>query len=66
MERFPYIITAGGMLLGWIAGQMAVTDPAIKQWFSVTKPMEYGAAVFGALLVLCVGLYLQKRNQTAH
>jgi len=23
MDRFPWIITAGGMLLGWIAGQMA-------------------------------------------
>ncbi len=27
MERFPLIITAGGMLLGWIAGGMFVTDP---------------------------------------
>jgi len=27
MERFPFIITAGGMLLGWIAGGMLVTDP---------------------------------------
>jgi predicted tellurium resistance membrane protein TerC len=29
MDRFPVIITAGGMLLGWIAGTMAVTDPAL-------------------------------------
>lgn len=28
MERFPLIITLGGMLLGWIAGGMMVTDPA--------------------------------------
>ena len=27
MERFPFIIVAGGMLLGWIAGGMLVTDP---------------------------------------
>jgi hypothetical protein len=27
MERFPSIIVAGGMLLGWIAGGMLVTDP---------------------------------------
>jgi hypothetical protein len=27
MERFPIIIVAGGMLLGWIAGGMLVTDP---------------------------------------
>ena len=28
MDRYPVIITVGGMLLGWIAGTMAVTDPA--------------------------------------
>lgn len=27
MERYPLIIVAGGMLLGWIAGGMLVTDP---------------------------------------
>ncbi len=30
MDRFPMIITLGAMLLGWIAGQMAYTDPAVK------------------------------------
>ena len=29
MDRFPVIITVGGMLLGWIAGTMLVTDPAL-------------------------------------
>jgi YjbE family integral membrane protein len=29
MDRFPFIIILGGMLLGWIAGTMAVTDPAV-------------------------------------
>ena len=61
MDRFPWIITVGGMLLGWIAGQMAATDPAVKSWFAVTKPMEYGAAITGALFVLAVGMVLQKR-----
>ncbi len=60
MDRFPHIITLGGMLLGWIAGQMAITDPAVKQWFAATKTMEYSAALAGALIVLSVGLYLQK------
>ena len=32
MERWPIIITIGGALLGWVAGEMAVTDPAIKDW----------------------------------
>ena len=32
MDRFPFIITAGGMLLGWIAGSMAHSDPALVAW----------------------------------
>ncbi|HMA90524.1 MAG TPA: TerC family protein, partial [Burkholderiales bacterium] len=32
MERFPVIITLGGALLGYIAGEIMATDPAIKSW----------------------------------
>ena len=40
MERFPLIIVAGGMLLGWIAGGMLVTDPVftnIDKWTWMPK-----------------------------
>lgn len=40
MERFPFIITAGGMLLGWIAGGMFVTDPVFvhpEKWLWMPK-----------------------------
>ncbi len=63
MDRFPVIITLGGMLLGWIAGQMAFTDPAVKGWMpAADKSWEYGAAVAGALLVLATGKLLQRRH----
>src|SRR5215207_5097680 len=32
MERFPIIITFGAALLGWLAGEMFVSDPAIVDW----------------------------------
>jgi predicted tellurium resistance membrane protein TerC len=70
MARFPIIITAGGMLLGWIAGGMLVTDPAFAnpdQWnwmfkLPQTDVVRYGAAVAGALLVLVVGKKLAARH----
>ncbi|KQP13134.1 TerC family protein [Pseudorhodoferax sp. Leaf267] len=40
MERYPLIITLGGMLLGWIAGGMLVTDPAFvhpDKWLFMPK-----------------------------
>jgi YjbE family integral membrane protein len=64
MDRFPMIITLGGMLLGWIAGTMAVTDPAIISYMpqvlneagkSVIQPaVSYGAGIAGAVLVLAI------------
>ena len=33
MERFPIIITLGAALLGYLAGEMIVSDPKMVEWF---------------------------------
>lgn len=70
MDRFPVVITLGGMLLGWIAGTMAVSDPAlggfIEQAKGVATPaVHYSAGVLGALAVLAVGSWLKRRHLAA-
>lgn len=60
MERFPIVITLGAMLLGWIAGQMAYSDPAIKAYLPASATWSYAAAVGGALLVLALGTWLNR------
>ena len=62
MDRFPIIITLGGMLLGWIAGTMAHTDPALKVYLPQTAVWNYGLGVAGALFVLLLGMALKKRR----
>jgi YjbE family integral membrane protein len=62
MDRFPVIITLGGMLLGWIAGQMMYTDPGVKPYLPDAKTWEYAAAIAGALLVLAIGKAAQWRK----
>lgn len=62
MERLPIIITLGAALLGWLAGEMFVTDPAIAGWFSAN--LSHPGLVFGigcALLVVAVGKWLHHR-----
>lgn len=61
MDRFPVIITVGGMLLGWIAGTMAHGDPALVHWLPQTAAWNYGFGIAGALLVISMGMLLQKR-----
>ncbi len=71
MDRFPAVITVGGMLLGWIAGSMAVGDPAASSFIPQAGPGEatasvrYAAGIAGALLVLALGMWL-KRRQAPH
>lgn len=61
MDRFPLIITLGAMLLGWIAGSMAHSDPAVRDWLPQTPVWNYGLGMAGALVVLAIGLLLRKR-----
>jgi YjbE family integral membrane protein len=61
LDRFPTLVWAGAALLGWIAGEVIATDPAVKDAIVV----DYGAAVahrvaisasiLGAMLVLIAG-----------
>ena len=62
MDRFPMIITLGGMLLGWIAGTMAHTDPGIAPRLPVGTVWNYAFGAAGALLVLAIGKLMQKRS----
>jgi len=56
MNRFPIIITLGGGVLGWVAGEMAVTDPAIGGWVDSNAHWLHSVApAAGALFVVAVG-----------
>ncbi|QKO23467.1 TerC family protein [Rhodoferax sp. BAB1] len=65
MDRFPMIITLGGMLLGWIAGTMAHTDPAVVDYLPQEKVWNYAFGIAGALLVLIAGKVAQKKQAPA-
>ena len=63
MEKFPVIITFGAALLGWIAGEMLVTDPAIVEWVKTEAQWLASykvAAAVGAGLVLLIGKFMMR------
>ncbi len=62
MDRFPVIITLGGMLLGWIAGQMIYSDAGLQVHVPHGKAWGYAAAAAGALLVLAIAKASQRRR----
>jgi len=65
MGRFPIIITLGAALLGWIAGDIMVTDPAIADWVKANYAalLEWKAApVVGAVFVVALGKWIAARH----
>lgn len=66
MERFPIIITLGAALLGFLAGEMLLTDPAVEGWFGkMGEQTVLFGGVIGAALVVGLGLWMQKRNASS-
>ncbi len=61
MDRLPIVITLGGGLLGWIAGDMFLGDAWVKPYLE-NQPswLNYAASVAGALLVIGVGTWLAR------
>lgn len=65
MDRFPVTIAIGAGLLGWIAGDMAVTDATTKAWVNANMPLlHWIAPATGALLIVALGKWLAARTQT--
>lgn len=65
MERFPIIITLGAALLGFLAGEMLLTDPAVTARFGeLSHDIVNAAGAVGAVVVVAVGLWMQKRART--
>jgi YjbE family integral membrane protein len=62
MDRWPIIVTIGAALLGWVAGEMAVSDPSVQEWIDAHAAwLHYGAPTAGALLIVIVGKGLAAR-----
>ncbi len=65
MERFPIIITLGAALLGYLAGEMFISDPLAAEWFEGHVP--HGGLLFGiagALFVVVVGTLMKRGART--
>ena len=64
MDRFPIIITIGGGLLGYVAGEMVVTDNAIAGWIEHHAAyLHTGLPILGAVFVVALGKWLASRQE---
>ncbi|MFH1658031.1 MAG: TerC family protein [Pseudomonadota bacterium] len=62
MERYPSIVLFGAALLGYVAGQMIFSDPGVTAVLPQLPDWSAKVAgIVGALLVVIVGRWLEKR-----
>ena len=73
--RFPFIITFGAGLLGWVAGDMLDSDPVLVGWIAAHMPwLQFTlpligevswTQILGAALVVTIGKLLTSRARRA-
>lgn len=68
LERFPLLIWAGAALLGWIAGEIMATDPAITTRLApaLAHNLAIVAAVLGAVFVVVFGVLRRRMRRSAN
>ena len=62
IDRFPFIIYAGGALLGYVAGEMLVGEALFEPLLDGRHYLHWLVPVFCAVLVLATGQWLATRK----
>jgi YjbE family integral membrane protein len=67
IERFPVLVYAGGGLLGYIAGGMAIEDPVSASWIAAHGGgLAPSVPFFGFAIVVVGGLLLTRRRKRSN
>jgi len=64
MERFPVLVTLGAALLGWVAGEMAISDIALKGYLEpYLHVLEWIVPIACALFVVVTGKLIARSRE---
>ena len=65
LDRYPQIAFIGGALLGYIAGEIVITDPALVPYFQdVGDWLHWAAPAAGAAFVIALGMILRPKKHS--
>jgi YjbE family integral membrane protein len=64
IARFPVLVFAGGGLLGYIAGEMVVEEPALQSWIAANAAgVVWIVPMVGFAVVVAAGLWLTRGHK---
>lgn len=64
MERFPFIITLGAALIGWVGGETIASDAFLKEFVSINPWFHYACSVAGAIIVILWGRQMNAKAES--
>jgi hypothetical protein len=62
LTRLPILVWGGAALLGWIAGTVIATDPAVEPWLHSLFAGELGVRLRAMLMPLGVGQHIAEQG----
>ncbi|WP_345797284.1 TerC family protein [Castellaniella sp. MT123] len=63
-QKYPELVPAGSILLGWIAGQLAVSDPLLSTWVDTQAPaLTIVVPLLCVVFVLCESRIIRRQRQ---
>jgi YjbE family integral membrane protein len=66
IDRFPALVWAGAALLGWVAGELAASDPTVAPLSAAVYRLDLWAGAAGAVVVVLIGLGLRHLHARRH
>ena len=64
LDRLPILNWAGGALLGYIAGEVIVTDPAVERWIEGVEWLHFAVPIAAAAATVLTALAIKaQRNR---
>ena len=64
LDRFPVLVVAGAALIGYIAGEVVVTDPMLAPWIDARAHwLHLAGPIAGIAIVLAAGFWMKRRAQ---
>jgi len=59
MNRFPAVISVGGGVLGWVAGEMIVSE-VVRRWLGDANGWSHAAPAIPAVVIAALGWWAQR------
>ena len=66
LQRYRVLVWGGGALLGWVAGDIMATDPAVATWVSQAayQVIHTWGGPLGAIIVVAAGYWIVRKHRS--